>query len=395
MRERRPPEFEETQPRRHRGRLAVGLVTVAATLGILSAIPILNRDDTELKPIPPQVQPSPLVNPDDINYGGVPPEGIPSIDEPRFQPAARAGWLSDREPVISLEVAGDARAYPLTILTWHEIVNDDVGGVPVAVTYCPLCNTPVVWERPLVDGKVTTFGTSGRLYRANLVMHDRATRSYWPQLMGQAVAGTLSGKRLELVPAQLVSFGDFRRAYKGGRVLTRNTGYERPYGINPYPGQDRADHPYLFDGELDPRLPAMERILGVAADGQSLAFPYRELRALRGGGLVAVNVEVGREPVLVIWKPGTLSALDQRKIRASRAVGAAVGFSRRLGERLLTFRVRDDRIVDRQTGTTWDVFGRAVAGPLVGERLPGIHALDSFWFDWAAFHPDTELWSPA
>jgi Protein of unknown function (DUF3179) len=288
---------------------------------------------------------------------------------------------------------GDARAYPLQILTYHEIVNDQVGGEPVAVTYCPLCNTPVVWKRPVVDGAVTTFGTSGKLYRSNLVMYDRATGSYWPQLTGQAVTGPLTGRTLELVPAQIVSFGDFRATFPRGRVLSRDTGFDRPYGINPYPGYDRTEDPFLFTDEVDPRLPPAARVIGIAAGDEAVAFPYARLREEGTGQMVAVNAEVGGEPVVVLWKPGTLSALDQERIESSRDVGAAIGFSRRVGGDVLTFVVQDGLLVDRETGTQWSIFGAAVDGELAGEQLSGVAALDSLWFDWAAFHPNTEVWS--
>ena len=336
--------------------------------------------------------PSPLVDPDEIIPGGPPPDGIPPIDEPQFEAVAEVDWLSDRQPVIAVDINGDARAYPLQILTWHEIANDEVGGVPLAVTYCPLCNTPVVWERPVVDGEVTTFGTSGKLYRSNLVMYDRATDSYWPQVTGQAVTGPLTGRRLELVPAQIVSFGDFRAAHPEGKVLSRQTGFDRPYGTNPYPGYDRTEDPFLFQGEVDPRLAPAARVIGVAAGEEAVAFPYDRLRRA-GGRMAAVNEEIGGEPVLVIWKPGTVSALDQETIEASRDVGAAAGFSRRVGDQVLTFEVRDGDLVDQETETTWNVLGMAVEGPLAGQELPGVASLDSFWFDWAAFHPDTEIWS--
>jgi hypothetical protein len=345
------------------------------------------------EPARPASEPSPLVNPDEIISGGPPPDGIPPIDEPRFEAVTEVDWLSDHQPVIAVEINGDARSYPLLILTWHEIANDEVGGVPVAVTYCPLCNTPVVWERPIVDGEVTTFGTSGKLYRSNLVMYDRATDSYWPQVTGQAVTGPLTGRTLELVPAQIVSFDDFRDAYPDGRVLSRNTGFDRPYGSNPYPGYDRTSDPFLFQGEVDPRLAPAARVIGLAAGDEAVAFPYGRLRGAAGGRMAAVNEELGGEPVLVVWKPGTVSALDRETIEASRDVGAGAGFSRRVGGQILTFEVRNGRLVDRETGTTWNVLGMAVQGPLAGQQLPGVAALDSFWFDWAAFHPETEIWS--
>lgn len=338
-------------------------------------------------------EPAPLVDPNEIVSGGPPPDGIPPIDDPTLEPVASVDWLAEREPVIALEIEEDARAYPLQVLTWHEIVNDRVGGVDVAVTFCPLCNTPVVFERPVVDGEVTTFGTSGKLYHSNLVMYDRATNSYWPQALGQAVTGPLTGTRLELVPAQIVAWDDFRRAFPDGQVLSRDTGFDRPYGQNPYPGYDNVDRPpFLFRGQVDGRLAAVERVLGVRVGGEVVAFPYFRLERAARGGLAAVNTEVGGEPVVVVWKAGAVSALDARVIAASREVGAAAAFSREVDGRVLTLGVEGGALVDRDTGSTWDFFGRSVDGPLSGRRLPGVEAIDSFWFDWAAFHPDTEIW---
>lgn len=339
-------------------------------------------------------EPAPLVDPDEIISGGPPPDGIPPIDDPKFEPVSQVVWLDEGEPVIALDVGGDARAYPLQILTWHEIANDEVGGVPVSVTFCPLCNTPVVFERPVVQGEVTTFGTSGKLYLSNLVMYDRATESYWPQALGQAVMGPLTGTRLELVPAQIVSWGDFRRAFPAARVLSRDTGFDRPYGQNPYPGYDDVDNqPFLFRGEVDGRLAAVERILGVRIGGEVVAFPYFRLEKVAEDGVAVVNTEIGGEPVVVVWKAGTLSALDDSVIAASREVGAAAAFSRRPDGEVLTFGVEDGKLVDEETESRWDFFGRAVDGPLSGSRLPGVEAIDSFWFDWAAFHPDSQVWS--
>ena len=387
---------EPDQPGPHPSRapvFLVGLVALAVVIAVGAFLLTSGDTGPTRQGSRPATEPSPLVDPDDIISGGPPPDGIPPIDDPRFQALAEADWLSDRQPVIAVEIDGDARAYPLLILTWHEIVNDQVGGTPAAITYCPLCNSPVVWERPIVDGEITTFGTSGKLYHSNLVMYDRATESYWPQLTGQAVTGPLTGRRLELVPAQIVSFGDFRAAHPDGKVLSRNTGFSRPYGTNPYPGYDETENPFLFMGEVDPRLPPAERVIGITGGDEAVAFAYRRLRTASGGAMAAVNEEVGGEPVLVVWKPGTVSALDQETIETSRDVGAAAGFSRQVGDQVLTFQVRSGQLVDGETETTWNVLGKAVEGPLAGQELPGVAAMDSFWFDWAAFHPDTEIWS--
>jgi Protein of unknown function (DUF3179) len=374
---------------------------MAATVAIAVAIAVVlmaavARQDA--RPGPVTSTPSgraPLVDPDDLVSGGPPPDGIPPVDRPRFQPAGAVDWLAAAEPVAMVELSGEAKAYPLQILVWHEIVNDTVGGVPVAVTYCPLCNTAISFRRPTVAGRVTTFGTSGRLYHSNLVMYDRATRSLWPQALGQAVTGRLTGRRLERVATQIVAWRDFRGGFPDSRVLSRDTGHRRPYGENPYPLYDRKGaRPFLFDGRPDGRLAAVERVLGLSRGDRHLAVPYSRLAARAKGDVAAVNLALGGAPILVIWRSGTTSALDRSSIAASRDVGAAAAFSRRAGGRLLTFDAADGRVRDQQTGSTWDQFGRPVAGPLTGTRLAPATAMDSFWFDWAAFHPDTAIWAP-
>ncbi len=323
----------------------------------------------------------------------IPMDGIPAIDEPVFQGVSGVDWLADKEPVIALELAGDARAYPLQIMTWHEIVNDEVGGTPVAVTFCPLCNTAIAFERPEVDGEVTTFGTSGKLINSNLLMYDRATQSLWPQATGEALVGELTGTRLTRLSARIVPWHEFKSAFPTGKVLSRDTGYDRRYGENPYPGYDDVDSaPFLFRGEADGRLAAVERVLGLQSGGEVVAFPYFRLQEQASGGLTAANETIGSQPVVVLWKSGTTSALDGEDIASSRDVGAGVAYSRRVGGRVLTFISQGGVIVDQETQTTWNLLGQATEGRLEGRSLEAVDAIDSFWFDWAAFHPDTKIW---
>jgi hypothetical protein len=157
-------------------------------------------------PAPSPIE-GPLVDPEEIISGGVPPDGIPPIDHPKFLGPAEVRFLSPQEPVVAVEVNGIAKAYPVRILMWHEIVNDDFAGVPVLVTYCPLCNTGIAFLRPTIDGELLDFGTSGKLYRSNLVMYDRQTNSYWPQALGQAVVGPLLGEELESIPTRAPVLG--------------------------------------------------------------------------------------------------------------------------------------------------------------------------------------------
>ena len=368
--------------------LALSAVALTACVGS-EAAPGTQTTSTPPPAISPR--PSPLIDPDEI-IEVLGPDQIPAIDEPKFRPATEARFLTPQEPVLALAIAGDARAYPAQILIWHEIVNDTVGGVPVAVTYCPLCNTAVVFERPVIDGEPLDFGTSGSLYLSNLVMYDRQTNSLWPQATGQAAVGRLTGTSLEIVPAQLVSFGDFRDAYPDGKVLSRQTGTSRDYGLNPYEGYDDPDsRASFFLDEPDPRLPIKARVLGVLVADQAFAVPYKELTAHAVGGWSVLEDRVAGEPVVVFWKSGTVSALDQLEIAASTDVGAMAAFSPRADGRNLTFRATESGIVDDQTGSTWGIFGIAVDGPLAGERLPMLISIESFWFDWAAFYPRTRI----
>src|SRR6266542_3789159 len=205
----------------------------------------------------------------EIKSGGPPRDGIPSIDMPRFeqvQDGKASGWaagIGDVEPVVSLVIGADARAYPLRVLIWHEIVNDTVGATPVAVTYCPLCNTALVFERAS-DGRTLDFGTTGKLRDSDLVMYDRQTESWWQQFSGQALVGKLAGTKLRQLPARIVSWRDFRQAHPSALVLDRETGSARDYGTNPYAGYDDIASPPIFATRNadDDRLRSEERRVG-------------------------------------------------------------------------------------------------------------------------------------
>ena len=330
--------------------------------------------------------PKPLVDPTEIISGGPPPDGIPPIDKPRFHPADVAEFLEDTEPVLALRIGDEARAYPVQIMIWHEIVNDVVGGVPVTVSYCPLCNSAVAYDRR-VGERVVDFGTSGRLYQSALVMYDRQTESLWSHFTGQAVAGVLTGTRLKLFPVATVSWADWRKAHPDGHVLSRETGHDRDYGRNPYPGYDDVStSPFLFEGKHDDRLAAKTKVIGVRDGGASVAVLHDALVKRR-----IIDIEMaGRR--LVVWaKPGTASALDASSLAEGRDVGATGVFVPAAGGKELHFEAAGDTFRDRETGTTWDVLGRAIAGPLAGQSLEPVEHVDTFWFAWAAFLPDTTI----
>ena len=329
-----------------------------------------------------------LIDLDEIRSGGPPRDGIPPIDAPRFvAPEEADGWLDPREPVIVVSAGGETRAYPLQILTWHEIVNDEVGGVPLSVTFCPLCNASIVFDRRAA-GRRLDFGTTGKLRKSDLVMWDRQTESWWQQLTGRAIVGEMAGSVLARHPASIVAYEDFRRAYPEARVLSRRTGHERPYGSNPYRGYDTIeDRPFLFFDPVDERLPPMERVLNVSVGDRHKLYPFSALSRLP-----VVNDEVLGTPVVVLSREGTLSVLDESHIADSRTVPSATAYTRRAGARVLRFDAIDGRIVDRETGSTWNLFGTATSGPLAGERLETLESGVHFAFAWLAFHPESEIW---
>ena len=251
----------------------------------------------------------------EIRGGGPPRDGIPALDSPRFIGVAEDDDIQDREPVVTVELAGERpRAYPLRYLIWHEIVNDEMGGLPYAVTYCPLCNSVPVFDRR-VDGRLLSFGVTGKLRGSNLIMYDRQTESWWQQATGEAIVGALTGAELRQIPAWQESYAEFRARNPDGLVMARPD-WPRRYGTNPYEGYENARRPFLYSGEDPPHgIPALARVLRVG----DRAWPLERLR--RAGEL--------REAGLVIsWRAGQASALDTRRIAQGRDVG--------------TIRVRDE-----------------------------------------------------
>lgn len=324
----------------------------------------------------------------EILSGGVGRDGIPPVYSPRFVSINDAEeWLVEIEPVVVLDVGGDVRAYPLQILTWHEIVNDEVCGVPVAVTYCPLCNSALVFDRR-INGEVYKFGVSGLLRNSDLVMWDHKTESLWQQFTGEGIVGVHAGDQLGILPAFITSFEDFKAAYPEGIVLSRQTGTSRNYGLNPYTGYDTLDRrPFLFSGIPDPRLLPMRRVVGVTYEGSVVAYPFDVLAEER-----VVNDTVGGLDIVVFFTFGTNSALDGRSIAESQDIGAGTVFSPVVDGQMLTFVYEDGKFIDEQTGSQWGILGQAVAGEMEGAQLDPVVSSTDFWFAWAAFYPETVIY---
>jgi thiol-disulfide isomerase/thioredoxin len=344
---------------------------------------------------------------------------IPSIDQPEFEtPTEAQGWLKPTDLVVSVTYNGATKAYPVKILNWHEIVNDDFNGEPLAITFCPLCNSALVFRRPIVDGKTLEFGVSGRLYKSDLVMYDRQTASFWSQIEGRAIIGPLAGQRLEYVPTEMMTWQKWQERYSIAWVLARPTVYTAVGGQPGRPkrtqSQESEEHQAVWRGQVgkpqiidpsgavpsreflrdydfdpyswyksdnvntfgtpfaDERLAAKTTIWGVELNGTAKAY-LPEAVAQWG----ALNDELGGEPILVLWDS------EHEMIRF---------FSRRLAERALRFNYRDGQIIDTETQSLWDADGQAQSGPLAGAQLQKLPGIPAFWFAWLAFHPHTELY---
>ena len=327
----------------------------------------------------------------EILSGGPPKDGIPALKDPQFVSIANADkWLKPAEPVILVEVGEDTRAYPIQILIWHEIANDTIGGEPFVVTFCPLCNTAIAFKRT-VDGQILDFGTTGRLRYSNLIMYDRQTETWWQQATGEAIAGEMTGMQLEFYPAVIISWQDFKTAHPNGQVLSRETGYPRNYGNNPYVGYDDVNNPpFLYRGPATPgQLPPVARVLTIDLNGEAVAYPYETLQEIG-----VANDTVGNEAIVVFWQVGTVSPLDRATTASGRDVGAAAAFSRMIDEQTLTFEAENGIIKDIETDSTWNVLGMATRGPLAGTQLTPVVSINHFWFSWAAFRPETRIFRP-
>jgi len=244
----------------------------------------------------------------EIMSGGPPKDGIPAIDDPTFISASQEMRIAPREPVITLEIEGAVpRAYPIRYLTWHEIVNDTVAGIPVAVTFCPLCNSGITFDRR-VDGRVLSFGVSGKLRNSDMIMYDRETQSWWQQAVGEGIVGEMTGQELRALPSWMESWEEFTTRNPDGLVMEQ-PGWSRPYGQNPYLRYDSANRPFLFNGEMPPHdIPPLARVVRVGDAAWTLERIRRE-------GVVEEN------GVTISWSAGQASALDSREIGAGRDAG--------------------------------------------------------------------------
>lgn len=327
----------------------------------------------------------------------VPRNTFPTIDFPAF--ISKTEGLNNffiHEPVISVVINGEAKAYPLNMLTMHEISNDSLGGIPILPTYCPLCNSSVVYDRRLEhNGKeyLLDFEVSGMLRNSDMVMADKQTETWWQQLMGYGLVGELAGVELKVIPSLVISVEDFFIRYPDGQILSPETGTDAQerYGMNPYENYDSEDNlPYerYFDhSKLDSRLQPMERVIDVKGSDAYKIYPF-SIIAKKG----VINDRYDGRNIVIFYKEGAVSVLDNKEIAKSKNIGSATVFSSDIEGQVLTFKKKNNKFVDNETNSVWDITGRCTKGELKGKELnPEPHS-NHFAFAWLTFHPESEIY---
>ena len=302
---------------------------------------------------------------------------IPPLDNPEYVGADEVDYLHPNDLLLGYSPGEEHYAYPFRILNFHEFVNDELDSIPVLISYCPLCRSGIVFNRRL-DGQTLSFGNTSALYENNAVAYDRETGSYWFQVAGEAIVGPLTGKRLKPLPSVTTTWEEWKSLHPDTLVLSTNTGYNRPYSRDRFAGfENRVNRGRFFfpisEAALDPRLPLGSHVLVVMVQSGVKAYPLDDL------GDAAVNDVIGGEMVMILSK-------------ASGPSGAA--YLSELRGRSLTFRLQEGRYIDEETGSTWNLAGRAVAGELEGENLKPVPTLFAFWFSAVVTHPGIELYSP-
>jgi hypothetical protein len=377
---------------------AIAVIAMLSIFGIILSIiiiiPIINSNPTSISitavdntnsaavvvAVTAEEKEKSIVPLDQIVSGGPPPDGIPSIDNPKFISVQEASkFLEDSELVLGLNINGDIRAYPLQILVWHEIVNDKVGGMPVAVTYCPLCFTNQVFNRTIDDGQeVVEFGTSGKLYNSNLVMYDRTSKSLWSQALAEGIVGKHAGTKLERVPFDIAYLKEWKQLYPDSKVLSRDTGSNRPYGADPY-GNYYTNSDVLFPvSNSDDRLGLKEIVVGFENKEQHKAYRLQEIENKK-----VINDQVnGKSIALFSLYPFMIRGYDPIVVEDGEQK-IALQFN---------YNAENNKFIDKQTGSVWNFDGKAISGQMKGKQLTRLPFDEGFWFEWVAFHPKTEIY---
>jgi hypothetical protein len=320
---------------------------------------------------------------DQIFDGGPGKDGIPALVDPPFIDPDQATYLMETDLVIGYKIGEDIRAYPHRILDWHEIINDEIGGKPVAITYCPLTGTAVGWDRNL-QGNVTTFGVSGLLFNTNLIPYDRFSDSNWSQMRLVSINGPFQGERITSFQVIETTWATWKQMYPNTKVVSTDTGISRPYESFPYinsNGQDYRLDPYLlFPIQIDDsRLPRKDRVHGVIINGEAKVYPMATFRD---------EVTVIRDSFL---NRDLLIVGDRKSNYANSFLVIQPEFNS------LEFTAVQDQlpiVMQDDEGNQWDIFGEAVSGPREGQKLTATSSFIGYWFSWGTFYPGAEIFTP-
>ena len=327
----------------------------------------------------------------------LPRESFPAIDFPKFINKGLAfNSFFKYEPVISVEINGEAKAYPLNMLTMHEISNDSLGGVPILPSYCPLCNSSMVYDRRIQhNGKeiLLDFEVSGMLRNSDMVMADKQTESWWQQLTGEAIVGELTNIQLEIIPSLVISVEEFFNRYPNGLILSPRTGTssESRYGTNPYEFYDKAEgkpREVFFDhANIDLRLPAMERLIDIKGESGYKVYPFS---IIKKEGLIQDTFD--DMDIVIFYQEGTVSVLDTKDISQAKSIGSATVFSSRVIGKKLHFKKVSKGFKDLETKSLWDITGMCIKGKMKGMSLQPIPHSNHFAFAFLRFHPDAVVY---
>lgn len=327
----------------------------------------------------------------------LPKGSFPTLDTPKFVKKPKGiEMFFAKEPVIVVEINGAAKAYSLNILTMHEIANDVLEGIPILVTYCPLCNSGIVYNRNVKFkgvNEILEFEASGMLRNSDMVMLDRKTETLWQQLQGKAIVGTYNETYLNIIPSIIISVEEFFTRYPKGEILSKNTGFkssEKKYGYNPYKKYDEKKNPiqYFFSSKkVDKRLPALERIVDIENNGDYKIYSFSSV-AKKG----VINDTFKTSEVVLFYKSGTISILDENDISTSKDVGSVTVFNAVIDKQHLIFKKKKGVFIDTKTKSKWDITGHCFSGKLKGKQLEIKPHSNHFAFAWLAFNPKSEIY---
>lgn len=324
----------------------------------------------------------------DLLSGGPPRDGIPPLDKPIFTSIKEAkSWLNDNDALIFVKINDKSKAYALKILIWHEIVNDTLDEEKILVTFCPLCNASFVYSR-IIDNKEYTFGTSGLLRHSDLVMFDRQSESLWQQFSGDAIIGDKTGITLDSINSSILSFKDIYTQYPNTKILSKNTGFYRSYGKNPYIGYDNINSsPFLLKDKSDLRLLPMRRVSTLEINNKSIVYSHKILKNKN-----LVNDIFEKSNIVVFYKENLLSVLDKKDISESKLIASTKVYNRRVGQSILEFYYKDGFYYDKETNSKWNFFGKALEGKFKNTQLFEFSSGNHFWFSYSIFKKNTLIY---